>query len=158
MNVRPAEPSDLDALAQLWFEVWQDTHAPILPEGLHKFRTLESFRERMEHKLEHTRVVGPVGAPVGFCAIKGDELDQMYVSPAAQGTGAAAALLADGEARMKAAGVEIAWLACAIGNDRAARFYEKCGWRNAGVMINHAETSEGAYALETWRFEKKLTT
>ena len=28
--------------------------------------------------------------------------------------------------------VEVAWLACAIGNDRAARFYEKSGWRRAG--------------------------
>ena len=30
--------------------------------------------------------------------------------------------MADGEARLADRGVEIAWLACAIGNERAARF------------------------------------
>jgi hypothetical protein len=43
-----------------------------------------------------------------------------------------------------------------IGNDRAARFYEKQGWKRTGVMINHAETASGTFPLETWRYEKKL--
>jgi RimJ/RimL family protein N-acetyltransferase len=54
-------------------------------------------------------------------------------------------------------GVETAWLACAIGNERAARFYEKCGWRRTGNMINYAETANGAFPLEVWRYEKVLT-
>jgi RimJ/RimL family protein N-acetyltransferase len=65
-------------------------------------------------------------------------------------------LLADAEARLSELGVETAWLACAIGNARAARFYEKCGWRRAGTMINHAETSSGTFPLEVWRYEKLL--
>ena len=50
-----------------------------------------------------------------------------------------------------------AWLACAIGNDRAARFYEKCGWTRMGTMINEAETSRGPFSLEVWRYEKQLS-
>ena len=53
-------------------------------------------------------------------------------------------------------GVETAWLACAIGNERAARFYEKCGWRRIGTMTNEAETSERTFLLEAWRYEKTL--
>jgi ribosomal protein S18 acetylase RimI-like enzyme len=39
----------------------------------------------------------------------------------------AAALIADAEAMLAEHGVEMAWLACAVGNNRAARFYEKSG-------------------------------
>jgi RimJ/RimL family protein N-acetyltransferase len=65
--------------------------------------------------------------------------------------------VADAEARLAGGGVGLAWLACAIGNERAARFYEKCRWRRAGTMINRAETTEGAFLLDTWRYEKALT-
>jgi ribosomal protein S18 acetylase RimI-like enzyme len=86
-----------------------------------------------------------------------DELYQLYVSPQARGTGIAAALLADGEARLAANGTATAWLACAIGNQRAARFYEKCGWRRVGNMINRLDTPHGIFPLEVWRYEKRLT-
>jgi ribosomal protein S18 acetylase RimI-like enzyme len=88
--------------------------------------------------------------------VKGDELYQLYVSAKSRGTGLAAALLTDSEDRMFRGGVETAWLACAIGNTRAARFYEKCGWHRAGTMINRLETTEGLFSLEVWRYEKPL--
>jgi hypothetical protein len=47
-------------------------------------------------------------------------------------------------------------LACAIGNEQAARFYEKCGWHRAGTMINNLDTTEGVFPLEVWRYEKRL--
>jgi RimJ/RimL family protein N-acetyltransferase len=71
--------------------------------------------------------------------------------------GIAAALVKDAEARLAETGVDTAWLACAIGNERAARFYEKCGWHLAGTMVNHAETADGTFPLEVWRYEKSLT-
>jgi RimJ/RimL family protein N-acetyltransferase len=52
--------------------------------------------------------------------------------------------------------VQTTWLSCAIGNQRAMRFYEKLGWRRTGVMVNQADTSAGPFALETWRYEKDL--
>jgi hypothetical protein len=54
------------------------------------------------------------------------------------------------------AGVWVAWLACAIGNERAARFYEKRGWMRAGNMINELETPGGRFRLKVWRYEKRL--
>jgi ribosomal protein S18 acetylase RimI-like enzyme len=117
---------------------------------------LESFRERMRAGLSETRVVGPSGAPDGFYMLKADELYQLYVARAARGAGVAATLMADAERRLATRGVELAWLACAIGNERAARFYEKQGWRRAGTVVNMAETSEGDFPLEVWRYEKLL--
>lgn len=106
--------------------------------------------------LADTMVAGPEAAPYGFCTIREDELFQLFVDPKGRGTGVAALLLADAEARLAARGIATAWLACAIGNDRAARFYEKCGWRRVGTMINAAVTAQGPYPLETWRYEKRL--
>jgi hypothetical protein len=36
--------------------------------------------------------------------------------------------------------VKTVWLACAIGNDRAARFSEKSGWRRAVIVAYDADT------------------
>jgi ribosomal protein S18 acetylase RimI-like enzyme len=156
MDVRKAEESEIDRLAQLWHDGWQDAHARILPAELARHRTLESFRHRLQSALQDLRVAGPQGRPIGFCIVKGDELYQLYVSGNVRGTGVAAALLSDGEARLAGLGVQIAWLACAIGNERAARFYEKHGWRRTGIMTSHLPTPDGLFPLDVWRYVKDL--
>jgi GNAT superfamily N-acetyltransferase len=156
MQVRSAEAAEVDHLARLWHDVWHQTHAPLSPVELTRLRTLHNFRDRLQAALSEMRVVGPLGAPLGFCVLMHDELDQLFVSPAAHGTGVAAALIADAEARLAARGVELAWLACAIGNHRAARFYEKSGWRLAGTIVHEAVTSQGPFPVQIWRYEKQL--
>lgn len=156
MDVRAAERTELDQTAKLWYDAWQDAHASIVPAELIRLRTLESFKQRLEAAFSDLRVVGPTGAPIGLCVIKGDELYQLFVSAQSRGAGVAAALIADAEARLSANGVETAWLACAIGNHRAARFYEKCGWHRAGVVVNQFETPNGIFPLDVWRYEKPL--
>jgi ribosomal protein S18 acetylase RimI-like enzyme len=156
LRVRNVEPSELDALARLWFDAWQDAHAAISPPALTRVRTLPSFRDRLEHLLADIRAIGPSGAPLGFAIVQGDELYQLYVAAAARGTGVAAALTDDAEARIAATGVETAWLACAIGNERAARFYEKRGWSRVGTMTSQLDTLEGVFPLDVWRYEKPV--
>lgn len=157
MEVRCAEEREVDALAKLWYDGWQDAHATLLPAELARFRTLESFRERMRAGLKDTRVVGPPGKPAGLCMLKGDELYQLYVSASARGAGVAAALIADAECRLAEAGFTTGWLACAIGNLRAARFYEKNGWARVGTVTSRLETPAGIFPLDVWRYEKQLT-
>lgn len=156
IDVRPAQPQMLDRLARLWYDAWQDAHARILPPALVRYRTYGSFRERLQGELHRVRVAGPTDQPVGFCMIKDDELYQLFVTADARGSGVADVLLADGEARLAAKGVQTAFLVCAIGNDRAARFYEKHGWRRVGTVIHEAETPDGPFPLEAWRYEKRL--
>ncbi|MCK1386561.1 GNAT family N-acetyltransferase [Bradyrhizobium sp. 21] len=157
MQVRPADAGEIDHLARLWHDVWHESHAPLAPPELVRLRTLSSFRDRLAVVLPNACVVGPAGAPLGFCAIKGDELYQLFVSPEAHGSGVAMALITDAEARLAARGVDLAWLACAVGNNRAARFYEKSGWSLAGTFVMLSETSNGPFPVEHWRFEKRLT-
>jgi GNAT superfamily N-acetyltransferase len=157
IQVRPADERELDQLARVWFDAWTDAHAQIVPPELKRLRTLDSFRDRLRAALARTRAAGPVGAPAGFYVLKDAELYQLFVAAEARGTGVAAALIADAEARLAENGVRTAWLACAIGNDRAARFYEKSGWRRVGTMVNEAETSAGTFKLDVWRYEKDVT-
>jgi len=156
MDVRYAEETELDQLATLWHEAWNDAHAGLVPAELTRLRTWENFRSRLEVSLPETRVVGPAGQPLGFCIVNDDELYQLFVARSARGSGVAVALIDDAEKRLASNGVKTACLACAIGNDRAARFYEKRGWRRVGTVVNEAETSEGTFLLNVWRYEKSL--
>jgi GNAT superfamily N-acetyltransferase len=156
MSVRAADGSEIDALARLWHDGWQDAHAAIVPEALARARTLSSFAGRLRDAQADLRVIGPVGSPLGFHLLKADELYQFYVAAAARGQGVAQELIADAETCLAAQGHAIAWLACAIGNERAARFYEKCGWRRSGNFVSRLETADGPFDLEVWRYEKRV--
>ena len=156
MQTRTADPAEIDRLACLWHDVWHETHAPLLPAALVGLRTLPGFRDRLRAALPDVFAAGPVDAPAGFYVLKGDELCHLFVSPASRGAGLAAKMVADAEARLAARGVAIAWLICMIGNHRAARFYEKHGWRLTGTIDHPAETSAGPFPLVQWRFEKVL--
>lgn len=156
MDVRPAEATDLDQLAHVWHDGWHEAHAHLAPRELTQQRTYHSFRSRLEPLLPETRCVGPLGAPTGFCTIHGDELYQLFVAAESRGTGAAAALIGDAEQRLALNGVATAWLSCAIGNHRAARFYEKHGWHMARSMVYQAQTDRGTFPIEVWRYEKPL--
>jgi len=155
--VRDAEATELNALARLWFDGWQDAHAEILPDELARLRTLKSFRDRLQSALADVRVAGPKGDPDGLVITKGDELYQLYVVSHARGTGVAAALIEDALSRLRTQGVKTAWLACAIGNERAARFYEKSGWRRVGTMTSQLPTETGIFPLDVWRYEISLS-
>src|SRR5689334_7261884 len=105
--VRDADVSEIDALARVWHSAYRDAHEGIIPPELFRARTLDSLRQRIADALADFRVVGPVGAPVGLCALKGDELYQLFVAAEGRGTGVAAALIDDAEARLAARGVRV---------------------------------------------------
>lgn len=148
--------ADVEALAGLWFDGWQDAHAEILPIELKRARTLDSFCERLVAALSDVRTAGEAGNCQGLTIVKNDELDQLYVRATARGTGLAVRLTEDALSRIRADGHRIAWLACAIGNDRAARFYERTGWKRRGVMTSQLSTPDGIFSLDVWRYEIML--
>src|ERR1700748_462851 len=87
---RAAQQQDLSPLAKIWFDGWRAAPLKTLPATVAADRTLESFRDRLAQQLGSVRTVGPVGAPLGFSFVKGEELYQFYVDGAARGTGMAA--------------------------------------------------------------------
>lgn len=156
MNIRAARDSDLSGLTDIWLEGWHDAHAAIVPEALAASRTFEGLHDRLAAELDAVRVVTDRETPVGFAMRRGDEVFQFYVARGARGTGAAALLMRDTEDRLAEAGVDTGWLACAVGNTRAARFYEKCGWTRTATVLIESETPQGPFPIEVWRYEKAL--
>jgi GNAT superfamily N-acetyltransferase len=156
IEVRDAQAQDIERLSTIWYDGWRDAHAELLPAELGQDRSKERLRERLADGLASVRVAGPVGAPLGFTWVKEDQLNQLYVAPEARGAGVAASLVADAESRMRDAGVRTAWLSCAIGNTRAARFYEKSGWQCVGTNVERLSMTTGEIDLEVWRYEKLL--
>lgn len=156
LTLRAVHPADLDSLAQLWFDGWHEAHAAHVPAELTAKRTIESFRTRLGATGDRLRVAGAIGAPLGFCAIQKNELYQLFIGTGARGTGLAAQLLADGEARLAAKGVTRAFLLCVPENLRAFHFYQRQGWENCGLSREAVETLEGPFAVDVLRFEKTL--
>ncbi|MCB2135655.1 MAG: GNAT family N-acetyltransferase [Rhodobacteraceae bacterium] len=154
--VRRAVDADMIPLATLWHATWHEAHAAIVPPALTAMRSLESFATRLAEAQDRLRVAGPDGAPLGLCITKDNRVDQIYIAAVGRGTGLAAALLADGTERLRAAGVIMAELDCAEGNDRAARFYAQQGWQRRGVELATVETADGPFPLRVIVFEKQL--
>lgn len=156
VDLTPATPGDAPAIASLWHSGWHDAHANLVPESLVALRTPDSFLERARKHVPATTVAKSDERLTGFTMTTGDELFQLYVADEARGTGVAAALMLEAERQFAARDVTTAWLACAIGNDRAARFYEKRGWHLVGTMADELELVDGTFSLDVWRFEKAI--
>jgi ribosomal protein S18 acetylase RimI-like enzyme len=157
VSIRAASDADIPAVAQIWYDGWHDGHAAICPAELTALRTIESFLDRAKSHLSQAMVAVQGGEVIGFYMLQGAEVYQFYVASAGRGTGVAKQLMLDAEDQFRADGGDIAWLACSIGNDRAARFYEKTGWVRTGTVIEQLEVSTGTFPLEVWRYEKGLT-
>lgn len=153
----PFDPVRIAELVEVWYDGWHEAHAAIVPPDLVRLRTRDSFRDRALQNAGGTRLAIGDDRLLGFVMVKGDELYQLYVAPEARGQGVAQSLIGEAERRIRAAGHSRAWLACSVGNDRAARFYRNAGWRNVGTRTVDLDTSAGSFPLTVWRFEKDLT-
>ena len=146
-------------VADLWHEGWHDGHAGHVPDGLTAARTLSAFHERTPSRVGDTTVaVGDAGELLGFVMVVGDEVEQVFVAPAARGTGVAADLLAEAERQVAAAGHDEAWLAVVAGNARARRFYEKHGWRDAGDLPYEVIAGGQTFVSPCRRYVKRCET
>lgn len=155
-RIVPLGEDMLEQTATLWESGWHDAHDGITPPALMKLRTPESFAVRLRDGMKDCRIARRGSYVLGFHMVKHDEVYQMYVARQARGRGVARALMSDAEQCLRDAGLSEGWLACAIGNHRAARFYEKTGWTNAGEHVVDLDTQDGSYPLHVWRFEKGL--
>jgi GNAT superfamily N-acetyltransferase len=130
---RPTE-NDRAAVASLWHDAWHDGHGSVLPPAIVAERTEATFVARLsEFGASDLLVAERDGVIVGFAALLGDEVDQLYVAGGARGTGIARTLIAAAEAELGRRGVERAVIQCSEGNVRAHRFYSRTGWTDSGL-------------------------
>ena len=151
--LRAASVEDVEDIAVLWHRGWRDGHLGHVPEALHPFRRLVDFQQRVPPRIPTTTVAVGGTEIVGFVTVHDDEVEQVYVAASARGSGVAALLLRHGET-VVAARHPKAWLAVAVGNARARRFYERQGWTDAAALDYPAETAAGPIPVPCRRYEK----
>lgn len=153
--LRPARPDDVAAIAALWHAGWRDGHTGHVPAALHRHRRLADFRDRVPPRLPETTVGTRGGRLVGFVTVRGDEVEQVYVAGPARGTGVAGTLLAAAEHAV-AERFDTAWLAVAVGNTRARRFYARHGWHDVAALDYPAEAGAAPVIVACRRYEKRV--
>jgi ribosomal protein S18 acetylase RimI-like enzyme len=156
VTLRPAEATDADAVASIWYSGWGDGHIGNVPDELVAIRTKDSFWTRVPGRIGETTVAVVGDEVAGFVMVVADEVEQVYVSGEHRGSGVATALIAEAERQVKAGGYAEAWLAVATGNARARRFYERSGWTDAGAFDYPAATEGGAIPVPCHRYTKKV--
>lgn len=120
--VRPAVAGDIAGLAEMASTSYRAAFATILDAGELARRDSASFEPRFSASLERLRLAEIAGRIVGFSLVTAHHLDMLFIDPAAQGSGAGRALLAEAVARGTCS------LECFRANHPARRFYERAGW------------------------------
>ena len=154
MILRPAEPADAPAVAEIWHAGWRDAHLGNVPDELVRIRTPESFVERAAQHVQDTVVAVVADEVAGFVMVAGDEVEQVYVDERHRGSDVARSLLKEAERLVADGGHPIAWLAVVEGNSRARRFYEREGWTDEGPIDHLAPGEADPVVVPALRFTK----
>ncbi|MFE9251478.1 GNAT family N-acetyltransferase [Streptomyces sp. NPDC007088] len=157
LELRPARPGDVEAVADIWYHGWGDGHRGKVPDALVEARPRDSFGVRAAQRVTDTVVAVVDGRVAGFVMVAGDEVEQVYVGAAHRGTAVAPALLSAAEDLVATAGHRRAWLAVVPGNARARRFYARQGWQDEGLFDHHAPGLDGPVRVPAHRYVKDLS-
>jgi [ribosomal protein S18]-alanine N-acetyltransferase len=155
MILRPARECDVPALIGLARRAWLGGFADAPPAFVREWLAREFEQEWYPRYWPSMTVAVADGILLGLVQPMKDEVNGLWVDPAAQGRGVGTALLRHGEAEIAAAGYDRAWLSCSGFNPNGLRFYEARDYRRCG-----GETKERANGVveEMVIFERHLAT
>lgn len=142
MRLESATAEDCRAIAEVHVESWQHAYKGILPEAyLASLSVAEReamWRSMVEREPSHLVLARDVDQTVGFVAFGASrdarapaeraELWAIYVKPAYWSSGAGRLLWLEALQRILAEGYKSISLWVIVGNERAARFYERAGF------------------------------
>jgi ribosomal protein S18 acetylase RimI-like enzyme len=146
VKTRPAEARDLEAVAAL-FDAYRQFYE--MPADLPLARRYLGERfGRGESVIlvaedEKGALVGFTQLYPAFCSVAADRtfvLYDLFVTPAARGTGAGRALMQAAEAHARAAGAARLELQTAKSNVIGQSLYESCGWKRDELFYVYAKT------------------
>jgi RimJ/RimL family protein N-acetyltransferase len=163
-QVRPAVVDDADAIALVHARSWQAAYRGFMPDELLDSLDVAARARRERERLERLPpgvavfvAIDPTGQTVGFAQVgdyeDGDGSGQVYaiyVDPEHWGTGAGRALMAAALDFLTADRPRPVRLWALDGNERARRFYERCGFVADGATGSHPV--RGKFEVPTIRF------
>lgn len=139
MRIEPANPEDVQAVADLWVDLAADqrSHGSHLLADPNRSVVRDAL---VRHAVTGGLLVGRVdGAIVGFVMFEPESgsyeqdvargvIHNLYVIPAHRGEGIGSELLSAAEAALQQAGIEVVALEVMAANDAAQRFYGRHGY------------------------------
>lgn len=123
MIVRRAAEVDVEAIAAMAERSYRTAFEGILEQSVLATRNAAFFEARFRDAMSRMCVAVEGPQVLGFTLVTDSHIDMIFVDPAAVGTGAGSALLAQAEAEGARS------LECFRDNFSARRFYERRGWR-----------------------------
>lgn len=149
VTVRTATVDDARAISVVQVETWRAAYADLMPEALlrrmdvdrNAVRRAETWAQRHRDLRVVDLVAERDGDVVGWASVGPTDQDDLpgfgqlfaiYAVAATWSSGVGRALMHEAEQRLRDAGFERACLYVLDGNDRAAGFYERHGWREDG--------------------------
>jgi ribosomal protein S18 acetylase RimI-like enzyme len=126
--IRPYQENDFDQVLRIWIGGWKST-------GVVVARTEASLRGQLSEEVTNGHSIYVATTPsgmIGFVALYGSHLEQLFVAPAAQRRGVGKVLL-DFAKTQNPGGL---WLTMAADNKNAARFYEREGLRRGETSMH----------------------
>lgn len=166
MSVREARPGEGQAFAETKRAVWQVAYRGLLPDWFLDDLELMPPPEAWENAIARgsapfvatagDRMVGvaAAGPALGHDAAPGmGQLYLIYAQPDVWGTGVGAALHGACLGRMRELGCTEAVLWVLDGNERAAAFYRKMGWRPDGATQTE---DHGGVTLQEVRYRREV--
>jgi len=146
VKTRPAEARDLDAVASL-FDAYRQFYEMPADLALAR-RYLDDRFQRRESVIlvaedASGALVGFTQLYPAFCSVIADRtfvLYDLFVTPAARGTGAGRALMEAAEAHARAAGAARLELQTAKTNVVGQALYESCGWTRDEVFYSYSRS------------------
>ena len=130
VTIRAYRASDFDALTSLWLASWESNGVRIPMKA-----TLTALRRRLVAELANLSIHVATRREriVGFVALRGNNVDQLFVHPAAQSCGIGKGLL-DFVKQQQPEGF---WLFTQVQNYGARRFYRREGLTPGKPVLRH---------------------
>ncbi|MHB1674755.1 MAG: GNAT family N-acetyltransferase [Acidobacteriaceae bacterium] len=167
MLLRPAQPEDALAVAEVHVRSWQAAYRNILPDDYldrlrpedraakYEFASLDPEKPQTIVALDEGSIHGfATTMPVSDADMPGHgELCALYVDPKHWGHGLGVALLSAARAQMYERGFRKAVLWVLTGNARAERFYRNDGWAADGVRRT---ATVWGIAVDEIRYQREL--
>lgn len=147
VELREARPGDEAAVADVHVRAWQEAYRGLIPDefldALDAGERARTYAFGSDDPAAPRTVVAEGGGAIlgftAFCPSRDEdapglgEVVALYVDPERYGGGVGRLLMAEARRRLAAAGFAEALLWVLDGNERAASFYEREGWRPDGA-------------------------